>query len=204
VVAGVVVVVAAALMIVVVTMTAPSGADGDTPTASGAPASSTATQTDPPEGGVTAAPVMPEATGPTGDADALPSALPAVSLDQDASTDDGISASVVSLEAVDGTGSGVGNVSGPALRVTLQLVNGSAEPVALDFVSVNLTYGADRTPASPLDDPSAAWFSGVLEPGDAAQGVYVFTVPSQDRDLVSVAVGSRAGAPYLIFEGAAP
>jgi hypothetical protein len=70
-------------------------------------------------------------------------------------------------------------------------------------VSVSLTSGPDGTPASPLDDPSRAPFAGTVDPGEDAEGVYVFTVPEGDRDVVTLTVGYRAGAPFLVFTGAA-
>jgi hypothetical protein len=146
---------------------------------------------------------MPEATGPTSDANMLPVALPPVGLDEPASSGDGVRAEVRSVVAIDGSGSGPGNISGPALRVTLELTNGTVSPVALDFMSVGLAHGSDRTPASPLNDPSAAPFTGTLEPGATGEGVYVFSVPEEDRELVTVSVGYRAGAPFMVFTGSA-
>lgn len=193
----------AALLVTVIALSSRSGTGDGSPAAASSSASATVTAV-PEDGGVTAAPAMPDATGPTGDADALPVALPAVPLDAPASADDGMRAEIVAIEAIDGNGSGVGNVSGPALKVTLRLDNATTDPVALDYVSVSLTHGTDQTPAPRLDDSSAAPFTGTLEPGATAQGVYVFTVPADDRELVTVSVGYRAGLPYLAFSGAAP
>ncbi len=96
---------------------------------------------------------------------------------------------------------GPGNIAGPALRVTVRVENGTAEPVALGGVAVNLAYGPDRTPASPLDDPSQHPFATMVEPGQSAEGVYVFTVPADARDQVHIEVGYEAGAPLLQFTG---
>jgi hypothetical protein len=192
------------IIIAVVVTREPGRGDGTPGVAAATSASEPATRTAiPVDEGVTAAPVMPEATGPTGDAGVLPAALPSVGLDEPAASGDGVTAQVRSIEAIDGAGSGPGNISGPALRVTLQLTNGTAAPIALDFVSIGLTHGSDNTPASPLNDPSADPFTGTLEPGAAGDGVYVFSMPEDDRDLVTVSVGYRAGAPYLVFSGAA-
>ncbi|MGY1639791.1 hypothetical protein ACI782_01495 [Geodermatophilus sp. SYSU D00703] len=149
------------------------------------------------------APGTPEQAAPTGDASELPPALPAVALDEEASGADGVSAQVVSLEAIDGTAQGPGNIAGAALRATVRLENGTDEPLALDLVVVNLTHGTDGTPASPLQDASRVPFTGTLAPGEAAEGVYVFTVPADARDVVTLTVGYRAGAPFLVFTGAA-
>jgi hypothetical protein len=145
----------------------------------------------------------PEPAGPTSDADALPPSLPAVGLDQPAAVGNGITAVVSSLEAIDGTAQGPGNVAGPALRATVRITNGTAEPVSLDGVVVDLATGADLSPASPLDDPSQRPFSGTAAPGGTAEGVYVFTVPVDDRAAVTLSVGYQAGAPFLVFTGPA-
>jgi hypothetical protein len=140
---------------------------------------------------------------PTGDPAELPPSLAAVALDAPATVGDGVTGSLESLEAVEGTATGPGNVAGPAVRVTVRLENGTAGPVSLDGAVVTLTHGAEQSPASPLDDPSAVPFSGVVDPGDSAVGVYVFTVAEEARESVTVSVGYRPGAPYLVFTGAA-
>jgi hypothetical protein len=190
---------------------APSSAPPSAPSSSAppSPAAPTGPSTGvpvPPSPGPADVPVVPEPVpaGATGAADAFPVALPAVAFDAPAAGGDGVRAEVVSLEAVDGSGTGPGNVAGPALRVTVRLTGGAAGPVALDLVGVTLTHGADQIPASPLDDPSADPFGGSLEPGATAEGTYVFSVPEGDRDLVTLSVGYRADASSLVFAGAAP
>jgi hypothetical protein len=137
-------------------------------------------------------------------ADELPPSLAPVPLDATAEDpDDGVSATLEEVEAVDGTGVGPGNVAGPALRITVRVANGSSEPVDLDAVVVAASSGADRVPAPPLGDPSAAPFTGSLAPGDTALGVYVFSLAADARDLVTVSVGHRADAPFLVFSGPA-
>ncbi|WP_157943995.1 DUF4352 domain-containing protein [Blastococcus atacamensis] len=121
--------------------------------------------------------------------------------DQQAAVGNGITADVVSLDAIEGTGQGPGNISGPALKVTLRLTNGTSEPVSADAVAVDLAYGTELFPASPLDDPSSAPFTGTVAPSGSTQGVYVFSVPADERDLVQVSVGYQAGAPILVFTG---
>jgi len=64
-----------------------------------------------------------------------------------------------------------------------------------------MSYGADRTPASPLDDPSRQPFAGMVQPGESGEGIYVFSVPDDARDSVTIDVGYQAGAPLLLFTG---
>ncbi|MGY1741763.1 MULTISPECIES: hypothetical protein [unclassified Blastococcus] len=186
----------AALVLVLVT----GGGDGD---GSSAAAATTASPTPgaPVDETVVPMPPTPTPTGPTEDVDEPPPALPEVPLDAPAAVGNGIVATIASVEAIDGTAVGPGNIAGPALRLTVRIENGTSEAVSLDGVAVNLSHGPDRTPASPLDDPSRAPFTGMVEPGATGEGVYVFSVPTGVRDLVTVEVGYQAGAPLLLFTG---
>lgn len=148
-------------------------------------------------------PATPEPTGPTSGVDDLPPSLPPVALDEAADVGNGVTAEITSLEAIEGTGRGPGNVAGPALRATARITNGTHQPLSLDGVAVAMTHGADTLPASPLDDPSAAPFQGTVGAGDSAEGVYVFSVPPDDRKVITVTVGYQAGAPFLVFTGSA-
>jgi hypothetical protein len=139
---------------------------------------------------------------PTGDPNQAPPSLAPVALDKPAAVG-GVTAEVTSLTAVRASGRGPGNIAGPALRATVRLTNGTGGPVSLDGVAVALTYGKNASPASPVDDPSQSPFRGTVQPGRSAVGVYVFSVPSGDRNVVTVSVGYRAGAPFLVFTGSA-
>ena len=159
-----------------------------TPTSSGAAAPSSS-------GEPAAAPVTGEVA-----VDELPDSLPTVALDQAVEVD-GQTVSLSAIEAVQGVAQGPGNVNGPAVRVTVQLTNGSTADLDLDGVSVNLTHGADLTPGSPLEDASQDLFSGTVAPGATATGVYVFSVPAGALDRVDVTVGVAPGASYAVFSG---
>lgn len=134
------------------------------------------------------------------DANDPPPALDPVALDAGAEAD-GIEGSLVRVEEIEGSAQGPGNINGPALRITVRLVNGTIEELSLSGVAINVFHGADRTPAPPLEDRSQSPFAGALPPGDAAEGGYVFRVPADDRDDVRVEVGVRPGAPVLVFTG---
>jgi hypothetical protein len=145
--------------------------------------------------------VTPEAATPTPVADGMPPEMPAVPLDGRAEAGNGLVALLPRIEAIQGTGTGPGNIAGPSLRVTVRLENGTAGPVFLDAVAVNVYHGEERTPASPLDDPSSSPFQGTLAAGKSAEGVYVVRVPESARGDVTIEVGYEAGAPLLIFHG---
>jgi hypothetical protein len=173
-----------------------AAADTDPPSAV-APSTSSAAPT-----GSSAAPSpTPGPTGGAGGDGEFPPALPAVALDEAVAVEE-VTASIASIEEIEGQATGPGDVAGPALRITVRIVNETGGDVPLDGVAVNAYHGADLTPATPLDDPSRSWFTGLLPAGEAVEGVYVFRVPPEARDHVTVEVGYRPGAPLALFTGA--
>ncbi|RBY76005.1 hypothetical protein DQ238_18420 [Geodermatophilus sp. TF02-6] len=175
--------------------------DGEEPAGAGAGAAPSTVAPAGVSGTVPPPPPTPEPTGPTEDVDEPPPSLPQVPLDAPAAAGNGIVVTIPQLEAIEGSAVGPGNIAGPALRLTARIQNGTAAPVPLSGVAVNLSYGPDRTPASPLEDVSQRPFAGTVQPGQSADGVYVFTVPADARDAVTVEVGYQAGAPLLLFTG---
>ncbi|MCA0144564.1 hypothetical protein [Blastococcus sp. LR1] len=184
-----------------------TGKDGSDTAAAGtttpAATSSSAAPSTPAPAPLPAPPAASEVPAPPADPAQLPPGLAPVAFDQEAVGADGVTARVVSLDGVRGTAEGAGNIAGPALRATVRLTNGTGAPVDLGLVSVTMSSGADATPASPLDDPTRVPFGGTLAPGGTAEGVYFFSVPTGERDLVTLTVGYRAGTPFLVFSGAA-
>lgn len=134
-------------------------------------------------------------------ADQLPPALPPAPLDEPVVLE-GTTVGVPEIEAIEAQARGRGSIAGPALRVTVRLDNGTAAPLSLDDAAVTLAFGDDATPAPPVEDGSAAPFAGTLEPGAAADGVYVFRVPEDQRGAVTVQVAVRPGSSVVTFAGA--
>jgi hypothetical protein len=198
-----VVVLAAAVLTLVLTVGGDDDRDedGGGGTAAGSSAPTSAPPTAPGSETVAPLPPTPAPTGPTEDVDEPPAALAEVALDAPAAVGNGVVATVPSIESFEGAADGPGNIAGPALRITVRIENGTAEAVSLDGVAVNLYTGDDRAPASPLEDPSRAPFTGTVAPGDSAEAVYVFSVATDARDVVTLEVGYQAGAPLLLFTG---
>lgn len=193
-------VVVAALVALALVLTArggttPAASSSSTATRTGAAATGTGST------GPVPAPSSPAAPGTTANAAELPSELPAVPLASTASVGNGVVATLPSIRGIQAQASGPGNIAGPAVQVTVRIQNGTGSAIGLGGVAVNVYYGADRTPASPVDDPSTRPFSGTLAAGKSADGTYVFSVPSDARQAVTVEVGYQAGAPLLNFTG---
>jgi hypothetical protein len=192
--------VAAVAVLVLVVLLQVLGGDDMSAAPAGSQATSSATaQATTPTGA--SPPPTPAPTGPTSNVDELPVARPEVPLDAQAAVGNGIVAAIPRIDAIQGTAVGRGSIAGPALRVTIRIVNGTGAPVSLDGVAVNMSYGPDDVPASPLADSSQRPFAGTVPPGDTANGVYVFQVPADERSPVTVEVGYQAGAPLLLFTG---
>jgi hypothetical protein len=188
-------VVAAVIVIAVVLGARPAVAPGPSasasPSASATPTPSPSTSAEagaPPAAGESPEPLLGEPV--------------AADVPRDATADfgDQVTASLAGSAPFTAQGSQVGEVSGPAVRVTIRIANGSGAPIQLDAVTVNAYYGADSTPAPPIgSDASSTPFSGTLEPGASADASYSFSVPTEDQDTLVVSVGRVPGQPIVVF-----
>lgn len=134
---------------------------------------------------------------------AAPSAPP-VPFESPAALGDKVSVTVAEVKPVRSQGQGTGEFSGqPAVAFTLTLSNESGETVSLDAASVTATYGAEQTPATPDSGAAVRPFTGTLKSGNSASGVYVFMIPEDRRDAVSIVVSYDAAKPAAIFVGRA-
>lgn len=199
---------------IVLTTTDPAAAadTGDT-TAAGSASSSGSAAESGAESGATTAPgsgstgqeegsavTPPEAGAPGSVADR--STLAPVPLEGEAEVSSAQSVVLRSIEAVDGEAVIPGEVGGPALRVTVESSNTSDIAIDTPAVVVNLYYGPDRIPAGSLLNPGGQEFPSSIAPGNTATGVYVFTVPVDQRDNVLVEVDVAVEEPVVLFEGA--
>ena len=172
----------------------------------GAPASAVGPSADP----TTTAPAV-STSGPVPTSGDINQSVPEVQLTTnapvplDGTADFGgsVTAKLTEVNAIDATARVPGELSGPALAVTVEIENSSADPIGLDNVTVNLDT-AGGTPASPVTSDPAAPLSGTLMPGETRTGVYVFTVPTGSRADVGITVLYSTGAPIVLFSGDAP
>jgi hypothetical protein len=180
----------------------PSTDAPDTGAAPGTPVSAapSATETTP----------VPRASVPEATATGTPTVVPTqptsaqtAPLDEKASLETGVAVEVSEIESVRGEARGPGEVAGPAVRVSIEVTNATEDGVQMDLALVNVYYGDDRTPASALSGPGLSPLPPTVGPGASAEGAYVFSVPEDRRDLLTVECSYSAEAPTVIFSGKA-
>src|SRR4051794_84582 len=135
------------------------------------------------------------------DVPGLPEALPPVALGGSTTYSDGVAARLVDIKAVTAAARLPGETAGRAFAVIVELTNTTAGVVSLDTVAVNLHVGTDGVRAARVQADSGAPFSGPLAAGASAQAVYAFSVPEDQRTVVTVTVGSSPEAGTAVFSG---
>lgn len=93
-----------------------------------------------------------------------------------------------------------GEISGPGIAVTIHVVNSSAAAIDLDNAIVDV-LGADGTRGIAVSGSPAAPMSGSLAGGQDASGVYVFTIPQDQRNPISIRFSYAAETPTVLFVG---
>ena len=131
-----------------------------------------------------------------------PTTLAPASFQQAVTVDPQVTATVDGVQRVDATGRGVGEISGPALAYTVSITNTGSGALDLGAVSVNV-QDESGAPFSSIDGDPAKPLSGSLEPGQSAQGVYVFTLPADFSGPTTLSLAYAAGAPIALFTGVA-
>jgi len=172
--------------------------DGGTAAPASMPtASPGASQRPEPSGGPTEEPQA----GAPGSPDVLrPTAAP-VAIDEPAEPEPQVEVRLTSIEPVEGEANIPGEVGGPSLRVTVTIDNATSAALDLTSAVVNLYYGADRLPAIDLLEPGKVDFPGNVRAGETASGTFVFLVPVDERDDVTVEFDLSSDSTVLLFAG---
>jgi hypothetical protein len=110
-------------------------------------------------------------------------------------------AHVTRIEAVQGVANGPGEIAGPALRFTIGITNSTGRAVDLSNTVVNAYSGPDGVPATQLESPGGVAFPRSVAAGHSAVGVFVFTVPEDQRSDVEVTVDTSVHNPVIAFRG---
>jgi len=126
---------------------------------------------------------------------------PPVGFDQPAQVLADFTARVVQVRAIDGVGQGIGEISGPALAFTVELTNNTGAALSSADAVVN-AYGSDTAPVIPLlGDSNAAALPATVEPGQTVSGTYVFNVPLDQRDNMTLTIAFDPAKPTVVFVG---
>ena len=110
---------------------------------------------------------------------------------------------ITRVESVKGVGRGVGEKSGPALRLTVSVSNDTSKTLSLDLGLLNVYFGAEASPASPLSGPGVRALPSSVKAGQTGTGKYVFGVPTNQRGKIRVDFTYTTAAPRAIFTGPA-
>ena len=183
--AAIVVAIVASLGVVLFIQFAPNSILGASPTAPispGGTASPSSTSPVPTDG-----PVVPDVTP--------------IDIDQPGAITAGLTAQISKVEAVDGTARGPGEVAGPSLRVTVTIANSSSDAATLRTAVVSCYFGTDRTPAQELREPGGVPLPASVAAKTAIDGVYIFTVPPDERGNVTILVDYSVDVLPLVFQG---
>ena len=170
------------------------------PWAAGEPGSG-ATPTD---GPTSSTPTTEPSTPPTSPAPGATESPQPVPIESPGVITQGLTAQIIGIEAVDGVAEGPGEVAGPSIRFTVTITNGTTSAVDLTSTVVTVDYGPDRIPAGQLYNPGASPMPTTVAAGSAASGVYVFSIPLDQRGLVNITVDYSVGIPPLVFSGPVP
>ncbi|RKR72933.1 hypothetical protein [Frondihabitans australicus] len=127
----------------------------------------------------------------------------AVPLTATATPVSGVHVTLAHLQAVQGKGDGVGEISGPAIRFDVVFQNDTSAAIPLSSVVVNVTYGSSKTPADELTSNEKP-LPASIDKGQSGTGTYTFTLPEADRSDVQITVDYHVGIPITVFSGSAP
>lgn len=197
------------------TRKSPSGT-GSAPVSATSPPASTGVPTGTRESPSEAGPATPTPTGPPPASTPVPQPVPGdvsatvstgpeqtgrpVALDSPADAGDGLKASITRVRGINAKAEGPGEVSGPALALTVSVENGSRRPADLGATAVTLE-DSEGAPAAEILSPPAKPLAGTLASGKTATGTYVFRVANDRRDPIRVLVTLGSGLPVLVFRG---
>jgi hypothetical protein len=126
--------------------------------------------------------------------------LPASPLTGSVVVDSGVSVRLDGVTAITAKAQLPGEISGPAIEITVRVLNTSTQSISLNDVVVNAT-DSTGVPGVQMSASPAAPFPASVAAGQQATGIYVFTLGTAHRDPVSITVSYRPGAPVALFTG---
>ena len=134
--------------------------------------------------------------------EAPPAPVQDAELDDVVTLDTGVKVSVSEITEITVEAETPGEVAGPAVAATIRFENESGHPLDLGGAMVTLVDAAGNVAAPTTSEPAAPT-SGTLDDGGTAEGTYVFRMPEDSRNAVTLTVDYAAGAPVVVFHGSA-
>jgi hypothetical protein len=123
-----------------------------------------------------------------------------VAIDEPATLPGSITASITSITSIDSIDAILpGETAGPGVSITVEFANGSAEPLDLSSVLVDLV-DSDGLSSTPMNS-GASPFKGSLAAGESQSATYVFTIDEAVRHDVTIRLSYSADEPIVLFTG---
>lgn len=116
----------------------------------------------------------------------------------------GLRVAITNIEAVQGEARGPGEIAAPSLRLTLTVTNESAITWDLSTAVTNAYFGRESSPAQQLTEPGAVPLPPSVDAGTEVTGVFVFSIPEDQRGSIRVEFDYSTGVPVTVFEGPVP
>lgn len=132
--------------------------------------------------------------------EAPPAPVQEAELDDTVTLDTGVRVSVTEISGITVEAETPGEIAGPAVAATIRFENETGRPLDLGGTMISLVDAAGNV-ATPTTSSPAAPTSGTLDDGGTAEGVYVFRMPQDTRDAITLTVDYAAGAPVVVFHG---
>ncbi|RLP68961.1 hypothetical protein D9V30_08795 [Mycetocola reblochoni] len=122
------------------------------------------------------------------------------SVEVGATTDlgDGLTVAVTSIDRIEGEAQGIGEIGGPAVRATVEVVNSGPQAQSLAGFAVNAFLGTERVPAGELTGSGAQALPAEVGAGKTVTGRYVFSVPDDSPAPVVISVDTDPSSPLVI------
>jgi hypothetical protein len=172
-----------------------SAADGPSPT--GATSTDTAPDSAPKSSATSTLPPV-DQLAPTG----ISTTQPPRPLASSASFGGGVAARVTKFTHGKEIDTGKGIIAGvPVVTFTIAFSNGTAKPISVNNVQVDVTYGSDQTPAPQSNFAETTGLTGSLGAGMTRSGTYAFSIPTSAQGGVDVTVWYAMDQPTIALVG---
>ncbi len=124
---------------------------------------------------------------------------PAVGLDETAALSGDVTATITEVAAVQAEANLPGEIAGPGVALTVEIMNSSAAPIDLGATLVDLVdaEGLSATQIVQGTEPH----TGTLAPGESMLGTYVFSIDEERRGDVTVRLSYTTDEPIVVFTG---